>query len=185
MGGRDSRQRITGRVERSAVSGKTNYLVAGFEMEDGRPITEGSKYKAAIEKNVKILSEDGLLKMIRDSDPAGSAQFEKQEEERKEKERVRQEKQLETLPVEVAQSSLLTTKYAPQSMASLIGNSSAVQNVFTWLQQWNDVHIRSNTSFSFSFRNHHDSILSSEPWRSRNPSQRTPWRGKNDHGETP
>ena len=183
MGGRESRQRITGRVERSAVSGKTNYLVAGFEMEDGRPITEGSKYKAAIEKNVKILSEDGLLKMIRDSDPAGSAQFEKQEEERKEKERVRQEKQLETLPVEVAQSSLLTTKYAPQSMASLIGNSSAVQNVFTWLQQWNDVHIRSNTSFSFSFRNHHDSILSSEP--SRNPSQRTPWRGKNDHVETP
>ena len=168
MGGRESRQRITGRVERSAVSGKTNYLVAGFEMEDGRPITEGSKYKAAIE-----------------SDPAGSAQFEKQEEERKEKERVRQEKQLETLPVEVAQSSLLTTKYAPQSMASLIGNSSAVQNVFTWLQQWNDVHIRSNTSFSFSFRNHHDSILSSEPWRSRNPSQRTPWRGKNDHVETP
>ena len=83
MGGRESRQRITGRVERSAVSGKTNYLVAGFEMEDGRPITEGSKYKAAIEKNVKILSEDGLLKMIRDSDPAGSAQFEKQEEERK------------------------------------------------------------------------------------------------------
>ena len=162
------------------MSGKTNYLVAGFEMEDGRPITEGSKYKAAIEKNVKILSEDGLLKMIRDSDPAGSAQFEKQEEER-----VRQEKQLETLPVEVAQSSLLTTKYAPQSMASLIGNSSAVQNVFTWLQQWNDVHIRSNTSFSFSFRNHHDSILSSEPWRSRNPYQRTPWRGKNDHVETP
>lgn len=34
-----------GGIERSAVSGKTNYLVAGFEMEDGRPITSGSKYK--------------------------------------------------------------------------------------------------------------------------------------------
>ena len=139
-------------------------------MEDGRPITEGTKYKAAIEKNVKIINEDGLLKMIRDSDPAGSAKFEKEEEERKEKERVCQEKQLETIPPENAQSSLLTTKYAPQSMSSLVGNSSAVQNVFTWLHQWNDVHIRSNGSFSFSFRNHHDSVLSSEPWRSRDPS---------------
>ena len=165
MVGRTNEQQVTARIERSAVSGKTNYLVAGFEMEDGRPITEGSKYKAAIEKNVKILSEDGLLKMIRDSDPAGSAQFEKQEEERKEKERVKQEKQLETLPSDVAQSTFLTTKYAPQSMSALVGNSSAVQNVFTWLQQWNDVHIRSNSSFLFSFRNHHNSILTSEPRR--------------------
>ena len=47
-----------GGLERSAVSGKTNYLVVGFEMEDGRPITEGSKYKKAIEKNVKIINED-------------------------------------------------------------------------------------------------------------------------------
>lgn len=183
MVGRTGGKRVTTRVERSAVSGKTNYLVAGFEMEDGRPITEGSKYKAAIEKNVKIISEDGLLKMIRDSDPAGSLQFEKQEKERKEKERIRQEEQLETLPSDVAASTLLTTKYAPQSMSSLVGNSSAVQNVFTWLQQWNDVHIRSNSSIFFSFRNHYYSVLASEPRRSRHPAQRTPWSGKNHNGE--
>ena len=58
-----------GGVERSAVSKKTNYLVAGFEMEDGRPITEGSKYRAAMEKGVSIINEDDLLKMIYDSNP--------------------------------------------------------------------------------------------------------------------
>lgn len=58
-----------GGLERSAVSKKTNYLVAGFEMEDGRPITEGSKYRAAMEKGVSIITEDDLLKMIRDSNP--------------------------------------------------------------------------------------------------------------------
>ena len=54
-------------IERTAISGKTNYLVAGFEMEDGRPITEGAKYKEAKKKNVKIINEDDLMKMITDS----------------------------------------------------------------------------------------------------------------------
>lgn len=58
-----------GGIERGSVSKKTNYLIAGFEMEDGRPITEGSKYKAATEKDVTIINEDKLLKMIYDSDP--------------------------------------------------------------------------------------------------------------------
>lgn len=58
-----------GGIERSSVSKKTNYLIAGFEMEDGRPITEGSKYKAATEKDVSIIDEDKLLKMISDSNP--------------------------------------------------------------------------------------------------------------------
>lgn len=55
-------------------------------MEDGRPITEGSKYKAAIEKNVKIINEDDFLKMIRDSDPEGSARYAKEQEIEKQKE---------------------------------------------------------------------------------------------------
>jgi replication factor C subunit 1 len=28
----------------SAMSGKTNYLVVGYKLEDGREITQGSKY---------------------------------------------------------------------------------------------------------------------------------------------
>ena len=55
-----------GGLERSAVSGKTNYLVVGFEMEDGRPITEGSKYKKAIEKNVKIINEQTMVVDLKD-----------------------------------------------------------------------------------------------------------------------
>ena len=56
-----------GRVERPSVSGKTNYLVAGFEMEDGRKITQGAQYKAAIQKKVKIISDLDLMKMVADS----------------------------------------------------------------------------------------------------------------------
>lgn len=56
-----------GRVERTSVSGKTNYLVAGFEMKDGRKITQGAQYKAAIQKKVKIISDLDLMKMVADS----------------------------------------------------------------------------------------------------------------------
>ena len=56
-----------GRVERTSVSGKTNYLVAGFEMEDGRKITQGAQYKAAIQKKAKIISDLDLMKMVADS----------------------------------------------------------------------------------------------------------------------
>ena len=58
---------IKNSIERTAISGKTNYLVAGFEMDDGRAITEGAKYKEAKKKNVKIISDEDLMKMITDS----------------------------------------------------------------------------------------------------------------------
>ena len=66
-----------GGIERTSISKKTNYLVAGFEMEDGRPITEGSKYKAAIEKGIEIIDEDRVLKMIYDSNPEANKEIEK------------------------------------------------------------------------------------------------------------
>ena len=46
-------------------------------MEDGRKITEGAQYKAAKKKNVKIISDLDLIKMVSDS-------VEKKEEEKKE-----------------------------------------------------------------------------------------------------
>ena len=50
MEGIDLIYRINDSIERTAISGKTNYLVAGFEMDDGRAITEGAKYKEAKKK---------------------------------------------------------------------------------------------------------------------------------------
>ena len=37
----------------SAVSGKTNYLIAGSKLEDGREATESRKYKEAEKKGIK------------------------------------------------------------------------------------------------------------------------------------
>lgn len=145
------------RVEKTAVSGKTTYLVAGFEMEDGRPIQEGSKYKKAIEKDVKIINEDKLLKMIRDSDPQANAVCEV--EEKKVEETVPQNREI---PAELKKETyglvdsvtcrLLTTKYAPQEIGSIIGNTKTIENLVQWLERWESVHIKSNPLFWYLMR---------------------------------
>lgn len=134
------------RVIRSAVSGKTTYLVAGFEMEDGRPITEGSKYRAAIDKNVKIINEDRLLQMIRSSNPKGSSKSEsvqKESSSSKESSALANEEAIMKNHKPASASRLLTIRYAPSSLSEIIGNKSVIENLFLWLKEWEDVHIHS------------------------------------------
>lgn len=46
-----------GGKQTGSVSGKTDYLVIGHQMEDGREITQGGKYRKAKEKGTKIVDE--------------------------------------------------------------------------------------------------------------------------------
>ena len=48
----------------SGVSGVTSYLIAGHKLEDGREVNTSGKYKKAIEKKVRILTEEGFEKLI-------------------------------------------------------------------------------------------------------------------------
>lgn len=134
-----------GGIVRSAVSGKTKYLVAGFEMEDGRPITEGSKYRAAKEKNVPIISEDDLLQMIRESNPEASAKSEAAQKavlQKEEKEVMNHEESIMG-DRKAEPSHLLTVKYAPRREEEIMGNRAVIEHLHLWLAQWEDVIIKS------------------------------------------
>eukprot|EP01038_Epipyxis_sp_PR26KG_P010113 gene10113-13591_t len=50
----------------TSISGKTSLLIAGTLLEDGRMVEEGNKYRTALEKKVKIFSEEEFLKKIDD-----------------------------------------------------------------------------------------------------------------------
>ena len=131
-----------GGLVRTAISGKTKYLVAGFEMEDGRPIEEGSKYKAAKAKGVKIINEDDLLDLIRQSNPEGSAKAEVQQILAKEEERMNDLKSEELIMKDhqqITSSRLLTVKYAPTNSQEILGNKDILNNLRLWLTQWDDV----------------------------------------------
>jgi NAD-dependent DNA ligase len=47
-----------------SVSGKTNYLVVGHKMDDGRDVNIGGKFKKAQEKGVNILTEEQFEQFI-------------------------------------------------------------------------------------------------------------------------
>mmetsp|Transcript_61413 Transcript_61413/g.181538 ORF Transcript_61413/g.181538 Transcript_61413/m.181538 type:complete len:85 (-) Transcript_61413:109-363(-) len=60
-----------GGVVRSGVSGKTNFLVIGPGFEDGRDVTEGTKYRKAKsttegqnKSSLEIINKNGLFKLI-------------------------------------------------------------------------------------------------------------------------
>jgi len=40
-----------------SISNKTDYLIVGHKMEDGREVTQGGKYRAAKAKGTTILTE--------------------------------------------------------------------------------------------------------------------------------
>ena len=139
------------RLERSAVSGKTQYLVAGFEMEDGRPITEGSKYKRAVEKNVRIINEDDLLNMIRESNPEESAtaeEVQRVEMARQQDIALTREEEIMKDHIPTNSSRMFTIRYAPSSLHEIIGNAKVISNLRSWLSEWEDVHIHRNIQSS-------------------------------------
>jgi replication factor C subunit 1 len=55
----------------SSVSGKTDFLVAGSVLDDGRPVSESNKYKTAVDKNIPILTEAEFIAKCR-SHPASA-----------------------------------------------------------------------------------------------------------------
>lgn len=113
-------------------------------MEDGRPITEGSKYKKAVEKKVKIINEDDLLEMIRASNPEASAKAEAEQQLQRAKQQeidIQNEEEVMKDHQRTTNTRLFTLRYAPSSLQEILGNEKVVANLRLWLSEWEDVHI--------------------------------------------
>jgi BRCT domain type II-containing protein len=55
-----------GGTRRTAVSGKTDYLIVGYKMEDGREVTQGSKYNSAKKHGTIIFTEKQFEDFLRE-----------------------------------------------------------------------------------------------------------------------
>jgi len=49
----------------TAISSKTDYLIAGHTLEDGRDVKTSMKYQKATKIGVKILTEDGFEELVK------------------------------------------------------------------------------------------------------------------------
>lgn len=151
--------RVTG-----SISGKTDYLIAGDKLEDGRPGTESSKYKKAKDIKTKILHEGEFENFIFEKtgktvgehifpSTTTSASILKEQKEIEPEKMVAETSakkddktkftpifKSETKNAEISDEfKLWTHKYAPRNFSDLIGNNENVKKIQTWLQDWNSV----------------------------------------------
>ncbi|ESS30893.1 ATPase, AAA family protein [Toxoplasma gondii VEG] len=141
----------------SAVSGRTDYLVAGALLEDGRDVTTGSKYRKALQlmhdgkgkqkTSLKILHEQEFLAMLpenaekkptlearqlqEETSRLESAKTVKSDGSADEPDRQHSDENSGTL--------LWAEKYRPKRADDFVGNREHLRTLQTWLADWADV----------------------------------------------
>jgi replication factor C subunit 1 len=130
----------------TAPSGRTSYVVLGREAGE-------SKLKKIVELGLKTLDEDGLLELIRSSNPKGghadaearSSPSAIKETKQYSEEDIIQAKitklvhkvpNVTVVKPETAKYEMWTDRYAPQTEDELIGNHSNYEKIVEWLQNW-------------------------------------------------
>ncbi|KAJ1402755.1 P-loop containing nucleoside triphosphate hydrolase protein, partial [Ochromonadaceae sp. CCMP2298] len=150
------------------VSGVTDYLLAGEWLEDNRPAAESSKYRAAVEKKVPIISEAQLLLMIEKH--AGVLAAMPPATVGPSVPSTAPSTVPSTVPAAPIRAitglggsssgggsrsastadDLWVDKYKPQSSAQLIGSAELVRKLGDWLRNWDSVHLRHSLKVPFS-----------------------------------
>ncbi|CZT98208.1 hypothetical protein C923_00371 [Plasmodium falciparum UGT5.1] len=144
----------------TAVSTKTNYLVHGEYLEDGRLFNEGRKYTKAFElqqqnkSNIKILNEEELLKLLPQTDQtqendktyaSDTIKTENKDKnynyEKKDKNYNYEKKDTHNTQNEIL-NQLWVEKYRPKNLNELVGNNQNVIKLQNWLASWEDVCIK-------------------------------------------
>ena len=136
--------RVTG-----SVSGRTDILLHGEVLEDGRKFTEGNKYKTAVKKGTKIMDAEEFQRFVREKSGDKEWSFERKvgeivwgfrgkSRENEEEMDVIMEENNATNP----NSLLWVDKYRPRNLDELIGNISVIQKLIEWLDDWNDVNLQ-------------------------------------------
>lgn len=138
-----------------AVSGKTDYIVVGQTLEDGRPGVEGSKYRIAVEKKVKVLDEAQLRTLIPKPDievAPTSVPVSKSLSSVQSSSSFSSASQ--AIPLMTPGEELWVDKYKPQSPTDIIGPDATYKNFLSWLLLWEKRHLTKTLKLpSFSKEN--------------------------------
>lgn len=150
----------------SSVSKKTSILVGGYQLPDGRPTNTSGKYQDAVDKGVKIMTEDEFEEFLKEKTgmsvqeliEGGAAQFAKtgaatavtnkmDEEKRPGQNMMDEEAQgarIQPEETNASKNELWTDKYAPKTLEDIIGNQGLINKLRVWLLDWEDVVIHGN-----------------------------------------
>lgn len=147
---------LGGRVT-NAISNKTDILIYGGKLEDGRPPQEGNKYKKAKQKGKMLIGEEDFNKQLMEVKEMTMRDISKQlrghlngvTKENKAASSNQSQVQSQKLKMEVDNetntpirqkrlktSNLWIEKYAPESSDDIFGNTSEIRKVKKWLEDW-------------------------------------------------
>jgi len=157
---------LGGRVMKN-VSSRTDYLVCGRNLEDGRDVKQGIKYLYAVEKGVQLVEDSGifysLIKLYSDKMKNVDKTNENLRTVIPSNPYAKSSRAFSTISTPSAPSksnikiekkiknkltSLWTDKYAPSSVKDLLGNGECVRKLTTWLNQWEKIFREKNGSYS-------------------------------------
>jgi len=136
-----------------AVSGKTNYLIAGHVLEDGRKVETSMKYQKATKMGIKVLTEEGFEELVRRISGYSTFTFGNRDAvlehiktldptfNKKESPEVKKEIKEDAFGRDI-RTEMWTDLYHPKTIHDLVGNKALIDTLFNWLRDWDDVHIR-------------------------------------------
>ncbi|KAF4044517.1 Replication factor RFC1 C terminal domain [Phytophthora infestans] len=128
----------------NSITRSTKYLVIGSTLEQGGNVTDGSKYKEAVAKNVRILTQNEFYNLITEAATAQQTQ-----DLAAEKAKIKAEtgalktssKGNQKLNTSI-NDELWTDKYKPQTLNHMIGNIELGKKLKTWLLDWEAMHVK-------------------------------------------
>lgn len=132
------------------VSGRTTYLIAGNELEDGRAVTEGNKYKNAKKNKTSIISFSELEHLVQTTVKDSSFTIDSYASWKKSS----APEKKSSVGKKQVQGRLWTDVFAPESMDEVIGNQANIKMFEEWLNDWNSVVLKGKTKpFAFKGNN--------------------------------
>ncbi|CAK60343.1 unnamed protein product (macronuclear) [Paramecium tetraurelia] len=121
-----------------SVSGKTNYLIVGDKLEDGRKGEEGNKFKEATKKGTKIIRENELNNWLVDKIGVGIDEIFPDSSLSKllKKSGSKKQDQQETVQSDQNRNFSLADKYMPMSLSELVDNKSSITQLNDWIYKF-------------------------------------------------
>ena len=121
----------------TGVSGVTDVLIHGYELEDGREVSDSRKYKIAQQKGTLIYSE---LDFYKEYEKKTGKSLLKQKNDsksykdfRQKKEPVDMDEEINKNLIEKNQNKLWVDEFKPNNSSDILGNKSILRNLKNWL----------------------------------------------------
>ncbi|CAD8143182.1 unnamed protein product [Paramecium octaurelia] len=120
------------------ISGKTNFLIVGDKLEDGRKGEEGNKFKNATKKGTKIIRENELNNWLVDKVGVGIDEIFPDSSLSKllKKSGSKKQDQQEIKQLDQNRKISLADKYMPQSLSELVDNKSSITQLNDWIYKF-------------------------------------------------